>query len=139
MAQCTKYDDIIDLPHHVSSHRAKMSMIGRAAQFAPFAALSGYGEMVKETERYVDTETELAADQQCIIDQALRDLADIIDSHPYVWLTYFEPDSRKTGGMYIDISGQVSEISRCNQTLTILGGPTILFEQLRAIHLQEGT
>lgn len=135
MSLTAKYNDIINLPHHVSPRRSRMSNYQRAAQFAPFWALDGHKAMVLETERYVDGITELAGDQQNIIDQALRDIACIIEERPSVWVTYFEPDSKKQGGKYIDKTGQIISISRSNQSLTFSDGVTIQFSQLRTIQL----
>lgn len=135
MAQSTHYNEIINLPHHVSPTRARMSNYQRAAQFTPFWALNGHEAMVRETERYVDCFTELAGDQQNIIDMALREIAENIDALPYVWLTYFEPDSRKQGGKYVDKSGQVCQISQERQTISFLDGTTLPFAQLRSIFL----
>lgn len=133
MSNSTMYSDIIDLPHHTSLKRARMSNYQRAAQFSPFWALNGHEAMVKETERYVDSFTELAEDQQGILDLTLREISETINDHPYVWLTYFEPDARKPGGKYIDKSGRVFKISQEQQIISFLDGTTVSFNQLRLI------
>ena len=93
-----KYDDIINLPHHVSASRHRMSMQERAAQFQPFRALTGYEDAVHETARLTDERVELTEDEKALLDAKLQELADRIDRHPLVTLTYFQPDKRKTGG-----------------------------------------
>jgi hypothetical protein len=112
-----------------------MSNYQRAAQFTPFWALDGHKAMVLETERYVDSFTELAGDQQELVDQALRDIAGMIDIHPHVRLTYFKPDLHKQGGQYIDISGRIIAINRERQTLSFEDETTLQFAQIRAIQL----
>ena len=99
-----RYDDIIELPHYVSKNRKQMSMHDRAAQFSPFAALSGYHESIEETARLTD--------QQIIPDESLlnelNEKLQIISSHikenPLVTITYFIPDQKKEGGRYENIS-----------------------------------
>ena len=135
MANAAHYNDIINLPHYVSKNRPRMTNYQRAAQFSPFWALCGHEAMVRESERYVYEFSELSSDQVAMIDLALREISGKIELRPCVWITYFEPDSRKPGGRYIDITGQVSGINRERQTISLIGGPTISFEQIRAIQL----
>lgn len=135
MAHAALYSDIINLPHHVSRKRPQMSNYQRAAQFAPFWALNGHEAMVRETERYVDSFTELAGDQIYQINLALCEIAETIETQPCVYLTYYEPDSRKPGGRYIDFYGKISWIDRERQTLSLIDGPTITFEQIQTIQL----
>lgn len=135
MAHAAQYTDIINLPHHISKKRPQMSTYQRAAQFAPFWALNGHEAMVRETERYVDSFTELAGDQVYQINLALCEIAETIETHPYVYLTYYEPDLKKPGGRYIDVSGMVSWIDGVRQTISLEDGPTISFKQVRAIDL----
>ena len=96
-----RYEDIIDLPHHVSSTRPHMAIADRAAQFAPFAALTGYGDAVNETARLTDERAVLDEDRKAEIDAALRAVKKNIGEHPELSVTYFKPDDRKTGGSYI--------------------------------------
>lgn len=135
MGDTAHYNDIINLPHYVSKSRPRMSNYQRAAQFSPFWALNGHEAMVRETERFVDDFTELAGDQMYLIDFTLREISENLNAMPAVWLTYFEPDKRKKGGRYIDITGQVSGIDQNRQEITLANGPTVSFEQIRAIHL----
>ena len=92
------YDDIIDLPHHVSSTRPRMPMIDRAAQFQPFRALTGYEDAVRETARLTDRRIELTEEEKARLDAALQRLMDSISSRPQVSVTWFQPDKRKAGG-----------------------------------------
>ena len=102
-----KYDDIINLPHHVSATRPRMSMIDRAAQFSPFAALTGYDAAIKETGRLTDRRIELTEDSRAAMDRKQQLLVENLADHPEVSVTYFVPDERKAGGAYITVTGRV--------------------------------
>ena len=121
-----KYDDIIDLPHHVSSTHPHMPMSDRAAQFMPFRALSGYEDAVHETARLTDEKIELTEDEKAILDMRLQKLADEISSQPKVTLTYFQPDKKKTGGAYVCVTGQLKKIDDFEGALILVGGERIL-------------
>lgn len=110
IAETHKYDDIINMPHHISHTRPRMSNYDRAAQFSPFAALTGYDAAVKETERLTDQKLELTDDEKIDLNEKLQIIIENIDNTPNVTLTYFEPDKRKAGGKYITKSGKVKEI-----------------------------
>ena len=110
IAETHKYDDIINMPHHISHTRPRMSNYDRAAQFSPFAALTGYDAAVKETERLTDQKLELTDDEKIALNEKLQIIIENIDNTPNVTLTYFEPDKRKAGGKYITKSGKVKEI-----------------------------
>lgn len=106
------YADIIGLPHHQSKNRTHMSLYARAAQFAPFAALVGYDDMVKEEARLTDAESSLSENEIDILNQKLMLIADAVEerSRPEITVTYFEPDSRKEGGCYAEFTGAVKKI-----------------------------
>ncbi len=104
------YDDIIDLPHYVSKKRKPMSMTQRAAQFAPFAALSGLEEELEETARETDSSMVLEADQIADINDKLQQIRQNIGSQPMVSATFFIPDELKSGGSYKKITGKVRMI-----------------------------
>ena len=110
IAETHKYDDIINMPHHISHTRPRMSNYDRAAQFSPFAALTGYDAAVRETERLTDQKLELTDDEKIALNEKLQIIIENIDNTPNVTLTYFEPDKRKAGGKYITKSGKVKEI-----------------------------
>ena len=113
------YDDIINLPHHVSSTRKHMSMDERAAQFAPFAALSGYGDDIKETVRIVDNEVVLDEEVKVILDEKINIILEHIKELPEVSITYFIPDKKKNGGRYEIITGNVRIIDSVNQKIEL--------------------
>ena len=125
-----KYDDIINLPHHVSASRHRMSMQERAAQFQPFRALTGYEDAVHETARLTDERVELTEDEKALLDAKLQELADRIDRHPLVTLTYFQPDKRKTGGAYVTTTGQLKKIDDYAGVLLLMGGERIVIEDI---------
>ncbi len=104
------YDDIIDHPHYQSKTRPHMSMINRAAQFAPFAALSGYDESVRETERLTEHRVELDESEIAALNDKLQYLYLTKDEHPEACFTCFVEDGRKEGGSYVKISGTVKNI-----------------------------
>ena len=130
-----KYDDIIDLPHHISVSRPQMPMLDRAAQFMPFRALTGYEDAVHETARPTDKKPELTEDEKSLLDMKLQRLADRLDSHPQVTLTWFQPDKRKTGGVYVTTTGQIKKIDDFEGALILLGGERILIEDILDIQL----
>ena len=106
-----RYDDIINLPHHVSPTRQRMSMHDRAAQFAPFAALVGYDDAVAETARLTEPRPELDEQEQRAINERLAYIADHIDEQPEVFIRYFVPDERKSGGEILEFNGIVRKIA----------------------------
>ena len=104
------YHDIIDLPHHVSSYRPRMSMLDRAAQFSPFAALTGFGDVIKETARPTDRKPELSEEEKTALDYKLWMASDLPGEKPEITVTYFAPDDKKSGGAYCTISGRIKKI-----------------------------
>ena len=106
-----KYDDIINLPHHVSMNHRRMSLLDRAAQFAPFAALSGYEEAVIETRRLTDKRRELDESEKEKLNARLQLIKDNLEAKPIVDITYFVPDERKSGGAYVTSTGYVKKIN----------------------------
>ena len=116
------YDDIINLPHHQSKNHPHMSMHDRAAQFAPFAALTGYDDAVKEARRLTDSKPELDENQLEELDQKLADLMIRIEERPEVTITYFEPDDKKEGGAYITCVGKLKKIDGYKRQLTFEDG-----------------
>ena len=105
------------MPHHVSHTRPRMSNSERAAQFSPFAALTGYDAAVKETERLTDSKLELTDDEKSALNEKLQIIMENIDSEPFVTVTYFEPDKRKEGGKYISKSGKVKTIDSYTRSI----------------------
>ena len=119
------YDDIINLPHHVLTRHPQMSMMNRAAQFAPFAALTGHSAAIEETARLTESQQELADEDSEILNQKMAYLREAINEHPTISITYFEPDKRKSGGRYMSIEGQLQNIDDYNQTIVLKNGETI--------------
>ena len=105
-----KYDDIIDLPHPTSQNHPRMSLHDRAAQFSPFAALTGHHAAIAETGRLTDQRIELDESEIARVDTELQHLQELLPSKPTVSITYFVPDERKTGGSYRTVTGKVKRI-----------------------------
>jgi len=119
------YEDIINLPHHVSPTRPRMSRADRAAQFSPFAALSGYGDAVQETARLTNRRIELDESAKAALDEKLRLLAEVIEDRPEAAITYFLPDRKKAGGEYVTATGQVKKVDAVAQELVMANGRII--------------
>ena len=105
-----KYDDIIDLPHPTSQNHQRMSLHDRAAQFSPFAALTGHSAAIAETGRLTDRRIELDEGEIARVDAELQHLQELLSSKPTVSITYFVPDERKDGGSYQTVTGEVNRI-----------------------------
>ncbi len=105
-----QYDDIIQLPHHVSTKHPQMTLQNRAAQFAPFAALNGYGEATDETARLTNERIELDEDSKAILDKKLQIVKEHMSELPEVTITYFKADDKKEGGSYITMCKQMKKI-----------------------------
>ena len=104
------YDDIIHLPRHVSAKHPHMALIDRAAQFSPFAALTGHGAAIKETARLTDERVELDESMKDILGNKLQIIAERIMERPEIVITYFKPDGKKNGGAYVEAVGMVKKI-----------------------------
>ena len=125
-----QYDDIIDLPHHVSATRPRMSMIDRAAQFSPFAALTGYDAAIKETGRLTARRIDLTEDSRAALDRKQQLLLDNLADHPEVSVTYFIPDERKSGGAYITVTGIVKKVDDYQRLLLLTDGTKIPLDDI---------
>ncbi len=132
-----EYDDIIGLPHHVSSTRPHMPMLDRAAQFQPFRALTGYEDAVQETARYTDEKVELTEDEKALLDVELQRLSDDIASRPQVTLTCFRPDKKKSGGAYVTTTGRLKKIDDIEGALILASGERIVIEDILDIQVTE--
>lgn len=120
-----KYDDILNLPHHVSSTRPHMSIHDRAAQFSPFAALTGYDDTVKETARLTDEKQELTADRINDLNQKIAFLNENAEERPQITVEYFIPDGKKSGGKYVILSGEFRRIDEYNHNMVFTSGEEI--------------
>ena len=129
MAQ-SKYGDIINLPHHVSATRPQMSMIDRAAQFSPFAALTGYDAAIKETGRLTDEKIEMDEEALNILNMKFQILARSLDDEPEATFTYFKPDERKAGGAYLTASGVVKKIDDFERMIVMQNGMKMPMDEI---------
>ena len=129
------YADIIDMPYRKNPNRKQMSLYDRAAQFAPFAALSGYDDMVHEEARLTDKESELSDYEIDILNRKLGLINDVLDDDyvPEITVTYFVPDSRKAGGAYRSIAGAAKKIDEYLGILEMSNGITIPFDDILRI------
>ena len=125
-----QYDDIINLPHHVSSTRPHMSAIDRAAQFSPFAALTGYDSSIKESARLTGTRVELYDSQKEDISDRLRIVTECLDADTEISITFFLPDAKKSGGEYVTASGTVKKIDEYERMIVMNDGRLIPIDEV---------
>lgn len=130
------YDDIINMPHHVSSTRPQMSMMDRAAQFSPFAALTGYDGAIKETARLTDEKVELGDEAISILNMKMQMLVETSEDKPEVCIIYFRPDEKKSGGSYVHATGVVKRIDEIERILVLTDGTKIKMEDIADIEGQ---
>ena len=128
-----KYDEIMGLPHHVSKTRPQMPISDRAAQFAPFAALTGYDAAIKETGRLTDERIELDVEALSALDMKYQLLMEALDEAPEVTITYFRPDERKAGGKYVSAVGAVKKIDDFERRITMQDGAKIPMDDVLSI------
>lgn len=136
------YADIIHLPHHKAANRPHMSMYDRAAQFSPFAALSGFDGVIAETGRLTDRKIELSESEKVLLDQKLTLIDDVIQDkhHPEITVVYFVPDCLKEGGEYEEYTGLVRQIDPIERTIVFLAdngrsvGKTIRIDDIKEIY-----
>jgi hypothetical protein len=117
-----QYDDIIHLPHHVSLIRPQMPMQDRAAQFSPFAALTGYDAAVKETARLTDEKIVLDEEALTFLNRKYQILVDRLDERSQFIITYFKPDAKKSGGAYAEIAGAVKKVDDFERIIVMMDG-----------------
>lgn len=128
------YDDIIDLPHHVSETHPPMSRADRAAQFSPFAALTGYDAAVRETARMTERRIELDEGVKAELNARLNCILEHLSEHPQVSITYFMPDEKKSGGAYRTVTGAVRKLDSFAKTLTLVDGTVVPMEEM--VHVE---
>lgn len=127
------YENIIDLPHHTSDKHPRMSRENRAAQFSPFAALTGYNAEINETARLTDEKLELSEDRINDINTKLQIIMDNIDEYPEVTVEYFVTDEKKSGGAYIKITGNIRRIDEHERILIMKDCRTIPIDDIYSI------
>ncbi len=126
-----RYDDIINLPHPTSVNHPRMSLYDRAAQFSPFAALTGHDAAIKETARLTEQKIEQSEDMISLLNEKLQMVADNLGTE--VTITYFVPDERKSGGAYVSHTGTVRRIDDYEHTLVMTDKTVIPIEQISEI------
>lgn len=125
-----RYGDILDVPHPVSSNHTPMSLENRAAQFAPFAALTGYDSAIMETGRYTEGQIELEGDRITELDKVLQEIQEKITEQPEVRVICFIPDSRKSGGEYREFFGKVKKIDPIEKRISLMSGEQLLMKDI---------
>jgi len=126
------YDDIINLPHPTSERHPRMPMAARAAQFSPFAALTGYEDAVHETARLTSSRAELTEEEKSILDAKLQ----LLEPGVAASFTYFQPDSRKQGGAYLTAAGMVKRMDSCAREVILANGQKIFVDNILQIHCE---
>ena len=125
-----RYDDILHLPHPTSQKHPRMSISDRAAQFSPFAALTGHEAAVKETARLTDRRIELDESEKAILDAKLQVIAEQIKLQPVVTITYFVPDEKKAGGAYLTKTGAIRRINEHERTVEFTDRSKVAIEDV---------
>ena len=133
MAEKFPYEDIVNLPPHISKKHQQPSMMDRAARFAPFAAITGYEEMVLEEARVTEERVDLDEGALSLLNEKLNMIQEFLDEEPEVTITYFEPDKKKSGGAYVNITGIVKRIDEYEHFVIMTDGKKIRIEDIYAI------
>ena len=133
MAEKFSYEDIVNLPPHISKRHPQPSMMDRAARFAPFAAITGYEEMVLEEARVTEERIDLDEGALALLNEKLNMIQEFLDEEPEVTITYFEPDKKKSGGAYVSITGVVKRIDEYEHLVILTDGKKIRIEDIYAI------
>ena len=128
-----KYGDIIDLPHPTSQNHSRMSLHDRAAQFSPFAALTGHHAAIAETGRLTDQRIELDESESARVDAELQHLQELLPERPTGSITYFVPDERTTGGSYRTVTGEVKRIDTVGGVIQMMDRREITIEEVFSI------
>ena len=134
MAEKFPYEDIVNLLPHISKKHPQPSMMDRAARFAPFAAITGYEEMVMEEARVTEERIDLDEGALALLSEKLNMIQEFLDEEPEVTITYFEPDKKKSGGAYVSITGVVKRIDEYEHLVIMTDGKKIKIEEI--YHLQ---
>lgn len=128
-----KYGDILNMPHHVSATRPQMPMSDRAAQFSPFAALTGYDAAIKETGRLTDTKIELDDEELNNLNLKFQFLVEHLEDELEVAITYFKADEQKAGGAYLEATGIVKKLDDFERLITMQNGTKIPMDDILTI------
>lgn len=133
----TKYDDIIDRPHPVSKRHPQMPLSDRAAQFSPFAALTGHEAAIKETARLTEERIELDENSKSILNEQFQMILERMEQNPVILVTYFQPDARKEGGLYTTCSGRVKKIDEYMRIFLMEDGTRIPVDEIFKLEIIE--
>ena len=125
-----KYDDIINLPRHISKNHKPMPISNRAAIFAPFSALTGYNETIIEASRITDRKIEISDEEKEKINDKLQYIKNIITQKPLVSIKYFIHDSKKSGGKYIQINCNIKKIDTIKKIIILTDNTKINIEDI---------
>lgn len=128
-----KYDDIIHLPRHISKKHPPMATTDRAAQFAPFAALTSHDAAVKETARLTDERVELDEYMKDSLSHKLQVIEERLEDYPEIEITYFQPDEKKDGGRYVSVIARVNKIDRYKRVVIMVDGTVIPIDEIITI------
>ena len=128
-----RYDDMLYLPHHTSLTRRPMPLADRAAQFSPFAALTGYEAAIQETARLTDAFVELSEDSKAVLNEKFLMLMEAVSTRPEISVTFFREDGEKAGGAYHTLTGRLRKIDAYTRTLFLENGETIPLEMIHDI------
>ena len=130
MSEKFPYEDIIDLPPHISEKYPQPTMMDRAARFAPFAAITGYEEMVLEEARPTEERAELDENTLTVLNEKLNIIQETLAEKPEIRVTYFLPDTKKAGGSYVTVAGTVKRIDEYNRVLLMTDGRAIPIDEI---------
>lgn len=133
----SKYDDIINLPHPESKKHPRMSLHDRAAQFSPFAALTGHSAAIDETARLTDRKLELNEEKKAELDRIWQYLMEKVQNHPMLKVTYFIPDERKAGGIYNTVRGGLKKMDPYKGILTLADGSMIWYSDIYEMEIEK--
>ena len=129
-----KYADIFNMPHHISTKRLQMPLKDRAAQFAPFAALTGHYEAIKETARLTDERIELDEGTKELLNEKLQMAIEFADTEPEITVTHFVADQKKPGGAYVDFTGVIKRIDEYERTVIFTDKTSIQIDNIYDIN-----
>lgn len=130
-----RYDDIIALPHPTSLKHPRMTVENRAAQFSPFAALTGYDALVEETARLTEERAELDEQRKAVLDERLHILRERIEEEPELSIVYFQPDLQKFGGEYVRHTGRLRRIDPTERSILFTDGLRVAIDELYDIEI----
>ena len=133
MAEYFPYEDIVNIPRHISKVHPQATMADRAARFSPFAAISGYEDMIKEAARVTEERIDITDATKELLNEKLNMIVEFLDEEPEVTITYFEPDKKKDGGAYLSITGTVKRIDEYERIVLMTNEMKIKIDEIYAI------